>query len=160
MRTGSAVICDTPLSMTFVRNQQRLSEIFTGWFPEFSSLLVRAEQKVAAPHNTGRVGCFFTGGVDSFYSFLQHRDEITDRIYVNGSDMKMEELLHRRDVTGMGQAIGRYTCVHLIVIEQDAIRVIKDLGKWGRHRPGYGLGVVAPLLEGDLFLIYILNPVS
>src|SRR5690606_41526835 len=44
MRTGSAVICDTPLSMTFVRNQQRLSEIFTGWFPVFSSLLVLAEQ--------------------------------------------------------------------------------------------------------------------
>lgn len=156
MRTGSAVICDTPLSITFVRNQQRLSEIFTGWFPEFSSLLVRApEQKVAASHNTGRVGCFFTGGVDSFYSFLQHRDEITDLIYVHGYDIKLDDLQHRRAVSEMGAAIERDTGVRFIEIETDAIRVFKDFGKWGLHGHGYGLGVVARLLEGYLDRIYI-----
>lgn len=156
MRTASKVICDARISATFMRNQQRLSDIFTGWFPVFSPLRVQvAEQYAVSSRNTGRVGCFFTGGVDSFYSFLQHRDEITDLVYVHGYDIKLDDLEHRHAVSEMGAAIERETGVRFIEIETDSIRLFKDYGKWGLHGHGYGLGVIARQLEGYLDRIYI-----
>lgn len=156
MRTASPLVCEAPLSTTYLRNQQRLAEIFTGWFPIFTPLHMQVGKKrQAEPLNTGRVGCFFTGGVDSFYSFLQHRGEITDLIYVHGYDIKLEDLEHRRAVSEMGAAVERETGVRFIEIETDSIRLFKDYGKWGLHGHGYGLGVVARLLEGYLDRIYI-----
>lgn len=156
MRTGSRVVCEAPLSATYLENQQRLARIFTSWFPIFAPLQVEVgEKRLTDSLKTGRVGCFFTGGVDSFYSFLQHRDEITDLIYVHGYDIKLEDIEHRRAVSEMGAAIERETGVRFIEIETNSIRLFKNYGKWGLHGHGYGLGVIARLLEGYLDRIYI-----
>lgn len=156
MRTGSHMHSDEQLSATFLDNQLRLSEIFTGWFPEYSALQLEVPNKrQAISANTGRVGCFFTGGVDSFYSFFQHRDEITDLIYIHGYDIKLEDVEHRAAVSKMGADIERETGVRFIEIETNSIRVFKDYGRWGLHGHGYGLGVAARLLEGYLDRIYI-----
>jgi hypothetical protein len=156
MRNGVPVISKAPMSRTFLKNQEKLSEIFTGWFPEFSPLEALAEEQYqASPSATGRVGCFFTGGVDSFYSFLTHRSEITDLVYVHGYDIKLEDVAHRQAVTEMGRKLERETGVRFIEIETNAIRLFKDFGKWGLHGHGYGLGAVARLLSGYLDKIYI-----
>lgn len=156
MRNGVPVISRVPISRTFLRNQEKLSEIFTGWFPEFSPLDVLAEDLYqATPSGTGRVGCFFTGGVDSFYSFLTHRSEITDLVYVHGYDIKLEDIAHREAVTEMGRKLERETGVRFIEIETNAIRLFKDFGKWGLHGHGYGLGAAARLLSGYLDKLYI-----
>jgi len=39
----------------------------------------------------GRVGLFFSGGLDSYYSLLSHQDEISDLIFVHGFDKPVEE---------------------------------------------------------------------
>ena len=37
------------------------------------------------------MGTFFSGGVDSFYSLLKHRDEITHLVYVAGLDVNFHK---------------------------------------------------------------------
>jgi len=39
----------------------------------------------------GRVGLFFSGGLDSYYSLLSHQGEISDLIFVHGFDKPVEE---------------------------------------------------------------------
>lgn len=156
MRTASPIVSRSPMSETFLTNQAQLSKVFTSWFSEFSSLEVQAEEHYSASAlSTERVGCFFTGGVDSFYSFMKHKDEITDLIYVHGYDIKLDDYEHRQAVSEMGRSLEQETGVRFIEIETNAVRMFKDYGKWGLHGHGYGLGAVARQLAGYLDRLYI-----
>lgn len=156
MRHGLDLLITEPVSQTFLANQQRLMSIFTSWFPEYRLPHLQAESlRQAEPLNSGRVGSFFTGGVDSFYTFLKHRSEITDLIYVHGYDVRLEDMEKRQAISAMGAAIERDTGVRFIEIETNAVRLFKDHGRWGLHGHGYGLGTIVRLLDGYLDKIYI-----
>jgi len=76
------------------------------------------------------VGCFFTGGVDSFFTYLRHRNEVTDLIFVHGYDVDLDDLPRRAEISAMGRAIEQATGVRFIELETNAIRlfVISDVG--------------------------------
>lgn len=156
MKHGLGIRITDPVSKTFLTNQQRLMDIFTGWFPEFQLPHLQAEHVCQLESKkSGRVGSFFTGGVDSFYTFIKHRSDITDLIYVHGYDVQLEDMEKRRDISAMGAAIERDTGVRFIEIETNAVRIFKDHGKWGLHGHGYGLGTMVRLLDNYLDRIYI-----
>lgn len=144
------------LSPDFLQNQRQLMAIFSRWFPEFDSVELTAELSAPASKSaTGRVGSFFTGGVDSFYTFLKHRSEITDLVFVFGLDVALDDLPRRQAVSDMGKAIEQATGVRFIELETDSIRVFKDFGRWGLHGHGYGLGAAARHLADYLDKIFI-----
>lgn len=156
MKHGLDILITDPVSKTFLANQQRLMGIFTDWFPEFLLPNMQAEHVCQIESkNSGRVGSFFTGGVDSFYTFIKHRSDITDLIYVHGYDVQLEDMEKRQDISAMGAAIERDTGVRFIEIETNAVRLFKDHGKWGLHGHGYGLGTIVRLLDDYLERIYI-----
>lgn len=41
-----------------------------------------------------RVGLFFSGGIDSWYSLLVHREEVTDLVWVSGADIPLDDTAH------------------------------------------------------------------
>ena len=156
MRHGLGINIQAPVSATFLSNQQAWAEIFTRWFPEYHLPRWSVEQHVSLQSAcSGRVGTFFTGGVDSFYSFLKHRSDITDLIYVHGYDVRLKDVEKRRAISAMGAALERDTGVRFIEIETNAVRIFKDHGKWGLHGHGLGLGTLVRLLAGYLQRIYI-----
>ncbi|GGD00812.1 hypothetical protein [Halopseudomonas salina] len=156
MRNGCDLLISDPVSESFIKNQEKLFDIFSKWFPEFYRSSFKCHHtKQIEKQSTGRIGCFFTGGVDSFYTFLKHRSVLTDLIYVHGYDVKLEDREKRRAISAMGQAIEKETGVRFIEIETNAIRLFKDFGKWGLHGHGFGLGTIVRLLDDYLDCIYI-----
>ncbi len=144
------------LSPQFLANQRQLMQTFTGWFARYRPVSITAQALVSRPKAaTGRVGSFFTGGVDSFYTFLKHREEITDLIFVHGYDVALDDLPRRQAISEMGRAIEQATGVRFIELETNAIRLFKDFGRWGLHGHGYGLGSAARHLADYLDRIYI-----
>ncbi len=144
------------LSPQFLANQRQLMQTFTGWFARYRPVSITAQALVSRPKAaTGRVGSFFTGGVDSFYTFLKHREEITDLIFVHGYDVALDDLPRRQAISDMGRAIEQATGVRFIELETNAIRLFKDFGRWGLHGHGYGLGSAARHLADYLDRIYI-----
>lgn len=145
-----------PVSRQFLDNQRQLMGIFSGWFKRYHPVEIHAsEWRGPAPAVGSRVGCFFTGGVDSFYSFLKHRDEITDLIFVHGYDVDLEDLPRREQVRAMGRALEEACGVRFIELETNAIRLFRDFGRWGLHAHGYGLGSAARHLAGYLGRLYV-----
>lgn len=144
------------LSPQFLANQRQLMQTFTGWFARYRPVSITAQALVSRPKAaTGRVGSFFTGGVDSFYTFLKHREEITDLIFVHGYDVALDDLPRRQAISEMGRAIDQATGVRFVELETNAIRLFKDFGRWGLHGHGYGLGSAARHLADYLDRIYI-----
>src|SRR5512138_890088 len=69
------------VSPKLLRNIATLQEIHHGWNPIFKIVPVRASTRVAGPPGRGALS-FFSGGIDSLYTFLKRRDELTHLVFI------------------------------------------------------------------------------
>lgn len=93
MRLGTGIVAETPVSPKFLKGVEKIQEQFHAWFPqELKKVRVEAEpvQSPPAPIEAGKSGCFLSGGVDSFYSMLSHREELGGLIFGHGLDIQFD----------------------------------------------------------------------
>jgi hypothetical protein len=82
-----------PVSASLLRRLRTVQEIYVQWFPHLQTITVNAPNtEVPAPVTGGRVGCFFSGGVDSVYSVMRNLSEIDDLVICRGLDIPFAEL--------------------------------------------------------------------
>ncbi len=83
MARGETIEVDPelPVSPKFLANCEVLQEIFHTWNPVLKRISVRASAAPAPPLDEGTM-CFFSGGVDSTFTFLKHQDEIDHVVYI------------------------------------------------------------------------------
>ena len=94
---GETLRIHAPVDATLLANAEKIQQIWAGWFPPRKPIRIEAEPS-ATPAKTGggKIGLFFTGGVDSFYSLLHFDkaagsgEKIDDLIYVWGFDIPLE----------------------------------------------------------------------
>lgn len=156
MRNGSDVHVLSPISSTYTQNVQKVIAIYADWFSQFSRITVHADSPVdRSPSPTNRVGAFFSGGIDSFYTLLCNTQEITDLIYVYGFDVRLDDLSRRHAISEMGQAVANATGTRFIEIESNLGRIIQEYGLWAAHGHGLALASVGRILQGYLDRVYI-----
>jgi hypothetical protein len=155
MRLGVDIKVRGDVSATFLNNQYRLMEIFCEWFPQYSPIKIQCNKVKDNPVKTGRVGALFTGGVDSFYTYQKHAEEITDLVFVHGYDVRLSDAEKRATISKMGKELQKELGVRFIELETNSIRLFRDYGRWGLHAHGYGLGAAARLLSGCIDKLYI-----
>jgi hypothetical protein len=68
----------------------QLQEIYHCWNSSLKVIEINAAKKAAIPPNEG-VAAFFSGGVDSSYTFLKHLEEISHIIYISGFDFPCDD---------------------------------------------------------------------
>jgi hypothetical protein len=83
MRLGSDLTLPGPISPQLIASVPKVQAIFRLWNEAYHSISIDAPTGVSPPGRNDAVGCFFSGGVDSFYSAVEYRDEITHLIFVN-----------------------------------------------------------------------------
>jgi hypothetical protein len=93
MEAGSRISVDPdlPVSSRLIDNLGRFQEIYARWYPHLRAVAIEAPSRVAPRSPTGKVGCFNSGGVDSLYSVMRHRDEITHFVLCQGLDISVKE---------------------------------------------------------------------
>ena len=83
MRLGARLTLPGPVSPRLAASVPKVQEIFTLWNDVYRTVPVEVPTGVTPHEGNEAVGCFFSGGVDSFYSTAHHRDEITHLLFVN-----------------------------------------------------------------------------
>lgn len=81
---------EMPVSGRFQDNLNRLQEIYHSWNNDLKIVDINASNTSTESLNTG-VTSFFSGGVDSAYTLLKHKDEISHVIYISGFDFPCGE---------------------------------------------------------------------
>ena len=158
MVTGGDVLYEQPCSRLLIQNGEIIARLFREWFPRFAAPrcsfpTIRTE---SPPARTNRVGAFFTGGVDSFFSLLENQDEITDLVYVHGFDVKLDNLRFRKTVSSEVRAIAEHYGKTLIEVESDLKTYLtRRLRFHWRYSHGTALAVVLHALSQRLDKIYI-----
>lgn len=88
MYLGEDLIVEAPVNPELVRGvTQRAAPIMLRWFPDFRAAGVETggEFKPPAPPPSGDASTFSTG-LDSWFTFLKHRHEVTHSLYIEGFD--------------------------------------------------------------------------
>ncbi len=82
MRAARSLVLADSLSPRLFASQAAIQKLFQDWDNRFNVVGITAPPGETPQASTGGTGLFFTGGVDSFFSLLMHREEITHLIFV------------------------------------------------------------------------------
>lgn len=161
MKRKRSILLDKPVSPVLLSNLNSYMDIYSNWYREFKKIPITSPT-IALPEkkSSRRVAAFFTGGVDSYYTFLQHQDEITDLIYVHGFDLSLEDIALREQVSRLGNKVASDFGVRFIEIETNVKQLQKGWGNWGKHSHGLSLVSVARALSYSIDKIYIPSSAS
>ena len=92
MRWGCDLTIDGAVDAESLASASRAGAMIAEWFPRhFASVDISADASPPARQRSDGVGCFFSGGVDSFYAALEEIDRITHLIFVLGFDIRLDD---------------------------------------------------------------------
>jgi hypothetical protein len=125
MKQGGTLIAEGRVSRRFLDALHTIIDIYCSWDPSLRRVEIGGviPMNADAPKET-RVGTFFSGGVDSFYTLLKHREEITDLIYVHGFNLFFENDAIRRRISKTIHAIGSNLGKHVIEVKNNQDRFL------------------------------------
>lgn len=156
MRIDVPLRLDGQVDEVLVRNAGSAASILNSWFPQLKPLSsISTDSQVVGARSSG-VGCFFSGGVDSFHSVLANLDRITHLIFVEGFDIPLEktELLEKAR-TALGAAASDLG-LPLIIVRTNVKEYAESHSLlWGRHYHGAALGAVAQALAPTLGTVIV-----
>jgi len=149
------------VSPFLARNIMTIRDIYAAWIPGHKiPLEFELSSDVIVPEN--RVSLFFSGGVDSFYSLIRHRDEIDNLVLVHGFDIHLAETKTFELVLEQVREVARLFSKRLIVVRTnlhwEESRLYKDAERipcgWGMYH-GAALAAVSHALAPNHRKVYI-----
>jgi hypothetical protein len=153
MATNQTLVVDGPVSPRLLQNVKHIEEIFHCWARRFQILPVVGDSVISReePQN---VACFFSGGIDSWYTLLKHQREITHLILVHGFDFNLRDEELRAQV---GKALRRAAAQmgkQIVEVTTNLRELAFRYDDWTFYH-GPALASVALLLSPNFRKIYI-----
>lgn len=156
MKLGVELCIDAPLSTKLLGAADRLSDIYCSWYPDFHRAKVLGTSPSSTPPRSGEgVATFFTGGMDSFYTLLKHREEITHVVFVHGVDVGLRDIRLRSQVSEMLGRVGREFGVGVVEIESNIRGFFESRQIDWEVAHGSAWGCIGHLLASSFKRIYI-----
>ncbi len=151
MRLRRPIHVQGALSYTFLDGVKNFMSFYQTNYQHFSAVEITADSYYkAGGNNNQRKAAFFSGGVDSFFTLMKARQELTDLICIYGFDMSLKDTARWEKVRKMGGAVSTGVGVHFIEVESNMGKIIKDFGSWLQHGHGLALASVARALGGAI----------
>jgi hypothetical protein len=134
MYNGEDLAIEEPLDPVFADNLSMVQDIYSTWWPEADRIRVKTPSGESKPTpKTARTAAFFTGGVDSFYTLLKHKEEIDALVYVHGFDVDLDDTSLRRRVTEMLHNVGTHFGKEVIEVETNLRDFSDERVCWPRY---------------------------
>lgn len=144
MRVGGDLYLDGTIDSVQRVNIDAAQQLLLSWYRHLRPVDVHVTIDDTVPERAAGVGCFFSGGVDSFYAVLRHQERITHLIFVLGFDIAVDDTAlgesTLREIRSAASALGK----ELIVVRTD-VRALGARAKldWGPIYHGAAMAHVA-----------------
>ena len=159
---GGTLIAEGEVSKKFLSGLEIIQDIYCSWDTSLKRVVVKDESSYKEETlKKERVGAFFSGGVDSFYTLLKRQETITDLIFIHGMDLDLEATKAREMVAAKTHEVALHYGKNLIEIETNVWQFLVSCGvQWGEQGHGAALATVAHLLSSNLHKVYIPSTLS
>jgi hypothetical protein len=153
MLTGKLPQTKGEVSAKFLKGARKALDIYRGWGAPFG---VELNTFTPVIHKEGgdRVACFFTLGVDSFYTLLKHIDEIDDIIYVDNFELRLSSYVREKTVATIRDVAKHYGKT-AVIERSDARQRLDRFVEWYRYGHGPALASVALAHEDTYRKVYV-----
>lgn len=152
-------ICsEQALDPVFCKGLEGIYQFFNKWDDSYyRPILTQPEAGDDTTTPAGRnVGCFFSGGLDSLYTFLSKRDEITHLIFVHGFDIQLDNQQLRQQTSEAIRYVADQFGKQVIELETDLrAQLYSKVVDWGTEGHGAALACIGHLLSPGFNKIYI-----
>ena len=156
-----AMYSDVPLHLrgdvdgTLLQSAPAITRFLSNWHPSLHEVPVTADSTPAPRTPAPGVGCFFSGGVDSFYTVLARRSDITHLVFVHGFDIDIDEADVADRALRANREIAEQLGIQLVELTTDIRRISDRYTDWGVEYHGAALALVGLLLAPILGEILI-----
>lgn len=149
-------VLDEPVSPKLTSASDTIQEIWSCWRTDLRRVPVASvAADVTRSEGRGRgVACFFSGGVDSFYTLLRRNEAITHIILVHGFDIELEAVELRQRVSTMAGAVAAEAGKELVEVETD-LRTFSDAHVGWDVYHGAAFAAVGLLLQNQFERVLI-----
>jgi hypothetical protein len=159
MRTARSLVLADSLSPRLFVSQAAIQQRFQAWDNRFNVVRITAPLGETPQGSTGRTGLggtglFFSGGVDSFFSLLRHREEITHLIFLRGFNVKRQQVVDDAVLPAI-RAVALQMNKTLVEVSTNIREFSDRLVDWGLDYHGAALAAVALLLAPTLSKVYV-----
>ena len=157
MAAGRPLVLPEPVSAGLLCAVPDIQDIYHAWDRErLERVAVTAEARVESPRlPAAGVGCFFSGGVDSFYTLLKRRTEITHLIFAHGFDILLEDVTRRQRALDAVRAVADELDKPLIELHTNLAPLAHETGVGWKFYHGAALATVALLFQDRLGKVLI-----
>jgi len=142
------------VSKSLIANIPKIMKILTSWKQGFHPVLIKANYLTSELKTASNIGCFFSGGVDSFYTYLKNKTKIKYLIFVHGFDIKPEDLNLYEKVEKNIIEIARKENVKLITVKTNLRETLDQYFDWNMSYE-FALGSVSLFLRNGFKEIYM-----
>ncbi|MCK9900279.1 hypothetical protein CC117_05770 [Parafrankia colletiae] len=146
MSRGEPLEIMQPISRVLSARADDYQALISRWYPRLKPVQVLAATRQPARAEGSETFCFFSGGVDSFYTLLRNIDRVDAAVYVHGFDVSVDDTALRSLVAGSLRRTMNGLGKELIELETDLRRMSDPHVTW----PAYvssGLATVAHVLS-------------
>lgn len=156
MFAGMDMAAEAPMCATWLDNNRRVRELACQWW-NLRDIRIRAASHAGSPGiskagaaRRDRVGLFFTGGVDSFYSLVSSLDRVDALIFVEGFDIPLSDTARLAETKDLCRSIATESSKRFITLRTNLRQhpAVNDLA-WGMTH-GSALATIGHILGGEL----------
>lgn len=163
MKRGEDIVIDGSVSSKLLEGVEKIMDLYESWSLGFHRVSVHVKSQKKDRSNSKYIASFFSGGVDSFYTYLKNKKEAKNKIshfiLVHGFDIVLSNTDFFHDVTKSIQRVAREENIELITVKTNAGEIIESRILWDFGHGG-ALAAVALCLRNRLKRIYISSAVS
>lgn len=152
---GGQLFCEATVSGKFFTALEKIQDIYKTWQVPFKRVTVNGHTIGDSQQRAERVGIFFTGGVDSSFSLLKNKEDITDLIYIHGLDVGLDDKVLREKTSQTLHKLAADFGKNVIELESDLRSFFDRYFGWGDLGHGVVLAGIGHLLSGHFKRIYI-----
>lgn len=154
MKTGEDILIDGSVPRRVVSNAEKVMKLISGWKIGLSKIKIKSAPSGSARKNPKYVGCFFTGGVDSFYTYLKNKKSITHLITIHGCDIALSNTTFFAQTIKVIRKIAFEENKKIVMIRSNYREIIEPILEW-EWNLGSALAATALLLSSGFKKVYI-----
>jgi len=141
------LVAEAPVSPVILANSQKIQDIFLKWAKGSQRVTIETPAPdPGSPRPGEAVGCFFSGGVDSFYSLLKNQDSITHLILLRGFDFHLNKPRVHQETRAMAQRVATEMHKELLEVSTNIREFSDGLVAWDLYH-GSVMATVGLLLS-------------